>query len=260
MNGPLPAPLLAAEDLHKRFGGVQAVGGISFTLPPAAVLAVIGPNGAGKSTLLNLLSGVYRPDAGRLRFAGTDLGALPAHRRARLGLARTFQKIRLFRHLSVLENVLAGFHTQHRIPAWQYLLHGPAFHADRQRCRQAAAELLAFVGLLARAATPAGALAYGEQRLLEIARALATGPRLLLLDEPAAGLNGAETEALLARLATLRGRGLAIILVEHNMDLVTRIADHVLVMHYGQTLFAGSPAAMQADPGVIAAYLGGELA
>ncbi len=260
MTGPGAAPLLTAEDLHKRFGGVQAVGGLSFTLPPATVLAVIGPNGAGKSTLLNLLSGVHRADAGRLSFAGTELAALPAHRRARLGLARTFQKIRLFRHLSVLENVLAGFYTQHRIPTWQYLLHGPAFHADRRRCRQAAAELLAFVGLLARAATPAGALAYGEQRLLEIARALATQPRLLLLDEPAAGLNGAETEALRVRLTALRGRGLAMILVEHDMDLVTRIADQVLVMHYGQKLFAGTPAAMREDAGVIAAYLGGELA
>ncbi len=155
--------------------------------------------------------------------------------------------------------MLAGFHTRHRIPAAQYILHGSAFRADIRRCRDEALGLLDFVGLLPRAGVLAGVLSYGEQRLLEIARALATQPKLLMVDEPAAGLNGSEVELLLQRLHELRARGLAVILIEHNMDMVTRIADQVLVMHYGQHLFTGSPAAMPADPAVIEAYLGGEL-
>ena len=251
--------LLRAEGLHKRFGGVHAVRGISFGVPAASVFAIIGPNGAGKSTMLNLLSGVHRVDEGQLSFDGAEMAGLPAYRRARLGIARTFQKIRLFKQLSVLENVLAGFHMRHRIPALQYVLHGASFRADMRRCREEALALLDFVCLLPRAGTLAGVLSYGEQRLLEIARALATRPKLLMVDEPAAGLNGSEVELLLQRLDELRRRGMAIILIEHNMELVTRIADQVMVMHYGQHLFTGSPAAMQADPGVIKAYLGGEL-
>jgi ABC-type branched-subunit amino acid transport system ATPase component len=251
--------LLRAEGLHKRFGGVHAVRGISLAVPAASVFAIIGPNGAGKSTMLNLLSGVHLADEGRLEFDGTDLAGLAAYRRARLGMARTFQKIRLFKQLSVLDNVLAGFHTRHRIPAVQFILHGPAFRADIRRCRGEALDLLDFVGLLPRADVLAGVLSYGEQRLLEIARALATEPKLLMIDEPAAGLNGAEVELLMHRIDELRGRGLAVILIEHNMDMVTRIADQVMVMHYGQHLFTGPPAAMQSNPAVIEAYLGGEL-
>lgn len=252
-------PLLAVENLHKRFGGVHAVRGISFTVPQACVFAIIGPNGAGKSTMLNLLSGVHRADEGRLVFDGAEMTGLRPHQRARRGIARTFQKIRLFRQLSVLDNVLAGFHTRHRIPALQYVFHGAAFRRDVQACREEALRLLDFVGLLPRAGIQAGVLAYGEQRLLELARALATRPKLLMVDEPAAGLNGSEVERLLQRLAELRHQGMAVILIEHNMDMVTRIADQVMVMHYGGHLFTGSPDAMQRDPAVIDAYLGGEL-
>jgi ABC-type branched-subunit amino acid transport system ATPase component len=251
--------LFRAEGLQKSFGGVQAVRDISLSVPPGIVFAVIGPNGAGKSTLLNLMSGLHQPDAGTMAFAGTDLVGIPAQRRVRYGLARTFQKIRLFRHLSVLENVIAGFHTRHDIPLWQYVLHGAAFRRDRARCHDEAMDLLAFVGLKNRAHVTASALAYGEQRMLEIARALATAPRLLMVDEPAAGLNAAEVQALLARIAELRERGITVVLVEHNMDLVMKIADRILVMDYGQYLFEGAPAEVQAHPGVIAAYLGGEL-
>src|SRR5947207_13661831 len=183
--------LFSAAGLHKSFGGVRAVRDISFEIPHGAVFAIIGPNGAGKSTLLNLMSGVYQPDAGTLRFDGTDMSGLPAHRRVRLGIARTFQKIRLFKQLSVLDNVIAGFHTHHDISVWQYILHGVAFRRDHARCRNEAASLLAFVGLEKRAQVLAGWLSYGEQRMLEIARALATGPLLLMIDEPAAGLNAA---------------------------------------------------------------------
>jgi ABC-type branched-subunit amino acid transport system ATPase component len=251
--------LFRAEGLQKSFGGVQAVRDISLSIPAGVVFAVIGPNGAGKSTLLNLMSGLYQPDAGKMVFSGVDLVGMPAQRRVRYGLARTFQKIRLFKQLSVLENVVAGFHTRHDIPIWQYILHGAAFRRDHARCRDAAMDLLAFVGLKQRVQVTAGSLAYGEQRMLEIARALATAPRLLMVDEPAAGLNAAEVEALLARIAELRERGITVVMVEHNMDLVMNIANRILVMDYGQYLFEGVPADVQAHSGVIAAYLGGEL-
>jgi ABC-type branched-subunit amino acid transport system ATPase component len=248
--------LLHAQRLHKRFGGVQAVRDISLAVPRAAVFAIIGPNGAGKSTLLNLLSGLYQPDAGQMTFDGADLVGLPAHRRARLGLARTFQKIRLFRNLTVLGNVVAAWHVHHDIPFWQYVIHGGAFARDHARAREDAMRLLAFVGLETRATALASSLAYGEQRMLEMARALATAPRLLMVDEPAAGLNSAEVERLVERLASLRERGMTVIVVEHNMDLVMQIADRVLVMDYGQYLFEGTPAEVQVNPAVIAAYLG----
>ncbi len=251
--------LLRAEGLRKSFGGVQAVRDISLDITGGTVFAVIGPNGAGKSTLLNLMSGIYQPDAGKLTFSGVDMIGMPSHRRVRHGLARTFQKIRLFKQLSVLENVLAGFHLHHQIPPWQYILHGAAFRRDRERCRDDAANLLAFVGLKPRAHVPAGSLSYGEQRMLEVARALATAPRLLMIDEPAAGLNAAEVEALLGRIVALRARGMTVVMVEHNMDLVMQIADRILVMDYGQHLFEGTPADVQAHPGVIAAYLGAEV-
>jgi ABC-type branched-subunit amino acid transport system ATPase component len=247
-----------AEGLSKSFGGVRAVRDISLAVSPGTVFAIIGPNGAGKSTLLNLISGVHRPDAGTMTFDDRDVTALSAHARVRRGLARTFQKIRLFKQLSVLDNVVAGFHTRHHIPAWQYVWHGPAFRADRARCREEAASLLAFVGLERRAHALAAALSYGEQRMLEIARALATAPRLLLIDEPAAGLNAAEVETLLDRIRVLRERGIAVVVVEHNMDLVMNVADRVLVMDYGERLFEGTPGEVQVHPAVVAAYLGAE--
>jgi branched-chain amino acid transport system ATP-binding protein len=252
------AILFQATGLQKSFGGVQAVRDIALKIPAGIVFAVIGPNGAGKSTLLNLMSGLYQPDAGKMTFAGIDLVGMPAQRRVRHGLARTFQKIRLFKQLSVLENVVAGFHTRHNIPAWQYILHGAPFRRDRTRCRDEAMELLTFVGLAHRSQLIASSLSYGEQRMLEIARALATAPRLLMVDEPAAGLNAAEVEALLTRIAMLNKRGITVVMVEHNMDLVMKIADRVLVMDYGEYLFEGVPAEVQAHPGVIAAYLGVE--
>jgi branched-chain amino acid transport system ATP-binding protein len=250
--------LLRASSLSKRFGGVRAVQDISLSVPAGAVFAVIGPNGAGKSTLLNLLSGILRLDSGSVTFDGADLTRVSAHRRVRHGIARTFQKIRLFPHLSALDNVVAGFHIHTSVPAWEYVVHGPAFRANHARCREEAARLLAFMGLGVRANAPAGSLSYGERRMLEIARALATAPRLLMVDEPAAGLNAREVETLVERLQILRRDGLTILVVEHNMDLVMTIADRVLVIDYGQHLFEGAPAEVQRHPGVIAAYLGDE--
>jgi ABC-type branched-subunit amino acid transport system ATPase component len=251
--------LLRATGLHKSFGGVRALRDISLTIPAGAIIAVIGPNGAGKSTLLNLLSGIYPPDAGSIVFDGNDLTALPAYRRVHYGLARTFQKIRLFKHLSAIENVVAGFHIHHHIPAWDYVVHGPAFRRNHERCRDEAARLLTFMGLERRAQIPAGSLSYGEQRMLEIARALATAPRLLMVDEPAAGLSAAEVEMLLDRIRILRRDGLTLCIVEHNMDLVMKLADRVLVIDYGQFLFEGAPAQVQSHPAVIDAYLGAQI-
>jgi branched-chain amino acid transport system ATP-binding protein len=251
--------LLSAKRLHKSFGGVRAVRDVSFDIDAGAVFAIIGPNGAGKSTMLNLISGVYQPDGGTLSFNDADLAGLPAHRRVRLGIARTFQKIRLFKQLSVLENVVAGFHIHHDVPGWQYLVHAAAFQHDQERCRADALDLLSFVGLGAKRDELAGSLSYGEQRMLEFARALATRPKLMLVDEPAAGLNAAEVDMLLDRIRITRDRGVTVVLVEHNMELVMNVADRVLVMDYGQRLFEGAPGEVQKNEAVVAAYLGGEL-
>jgi branched-chain amino acid transport system ATP-binding protein len=252
--------LLQAQGLQKSFGGVRAVQNVSIEVPEKSIFALIGPNGAGKSTLLNLLSGIYQPDSGSLSFNGTDLIGLRAHRRVRLGIARTFQKIRLFKQLTLLENVLAGFHIHREVPAWQYVIPGRAFRRDRARYLDEAHALLAFVGLGERAGERAGALPYGQQRMLEIARALATRPRLFMLDEPAAGLNAAEVDFLLKRLEQILLRGVTVVVVEHNMDLVMNVAQRVFVMDHGEALFEGTPREVQANRQVIAAYLGGEFA
>jgi branched-chain amino acid transport system ATP-binding protein len=252
--------LLKTEHLRKSFGGVKAVADISMSVPEKSIFAVIGPNGAGKSTLMNLLSGTYQPDTGELTFAGNRLTGMPSHRRVKLGLARTFQKIRLFKQLSLLDNVLAGFHIHHDVPAWQYFFPRAAFWRDWRRCREEGLALLDFVGLADRASQRAGSLAYGQQRMLEIARAMATRPKLFILDEPAAGLNATEVAFLLQRLQDIRARGITLVVVEHNMDLVMNVADRVFVMEQGQYLFDGTPREVQDNPKVIAAYLGGELA
>jgi branched-chain amino acid transport system ATP-binding protein len=247
--------LLSANKISKSFGGVHAVRDVSLTVPEKTIYALIGPNGAGKSTLLNLLSGVYQPDAGTLTFAGTSMMGLPAYARVRLGIARTFQKIRLFKQLSLLENVMAGFHIHQDTPFWKHVLVG-----DTGRFKAQARELLEFVGLGSRANDRAGALPYGQQRMLEIARALATRPRLFMLDEPAAGLNPAEVEFLLQRLVDIAKRGTTLLVVEHNMDLVMNVASRVFVLDHGVPLFEGTPREVQAHPAVVEAYLGGEFA
>jgi branched-chain amino acid transport system ATP-binding protein len=247
--------ILEVRDVSKQFGALAALRGVSFGVRRGEVFSVIGPNGAGKSTLLNLLSGIYQPDSGDLSFDNHKLNGLPAHARVRLGIARTFQKIRLFKQLTLLENVRAGFHVHQDAPFWQYLLRG-----GTGRFQAEALELLDFVGLAARANERAGALPYGQQRMLEIARALATRPRLFMLDEPAAGLNAAEMEFLLERLQQIHERGVTVLVVEHNMDLVMNVAQRVFVMDHGVALFEGAPREVQASSAVIAAYLGGEFA
>jgi branched-chain amino acid transport system ATP-binding protein len=251
--------LFDVRNVSKSFGGINAVRAVSFDVSQGTVFAIIGPNGAGKSTLLNLLSGNYQPDTGTLMFGGLDLTGKPAFERARAGIARTFQKIRLFKRLTVLENVVAGFHIHRHLPVWGYVWPSRAMEIDRRRCREEALELLSFVGLEDRANVVAGSLAYGQQRMLEIARALATRPRLFMLDEPAAGLNDAEAGFLLERLDTLRKQRMTVILVEHNMELVMNVADRIFVLETGKQLFVGTPAEVQSNPAVIAAYLGEEL-
>ena len=247
---------LKAEKLHKSFGGVRAVHDVSVEVQEGSIFALIGPNGAGKSTLLNLLSGVHQPASGSLVFNQKNLIGLRAYQRARLGIARTFQKIRLFKQLTLLENVLAGFHIHQDLPLWKCFLPGAT-----GRFRDEAMELLSFVGLGNRATDRAGALPYGQQRMLEIARALATRPKLFMLDEPAAGLNAAEVGFLLKRLENInKERNVTVVVVEHNMDLVMNVAQRVLVMDHGLRLVEGTPREVQANPRVIEAYLGGEFA
>jgi branched-chain amino acid transport system ATP-binding protein len=250
-------PILEARGLVKRFGGVSALEGYHLALAADDLLGLIGPNGAGKTTAFNLLSGVLPPTAGTILIDGHDVTRLPTHRRARLGIARTFQNVRLFQDLSVLENVMAGAH--HRLGAGlgSALLGLPDARWRERRIAQEARSALVAVGLAEIAGKRAGDLPYGRQRMVEIARALATAPRILLLDEPAAGMNPNETDALVAIIQRLHAeRALAIVVVEHDMRLVARLCRRVQAINKGELLTAGTPADVLSDPAVIEAYLG----
>jgi branched-chain amino acid transport system ATP-binding protein len=252
--------LLEVRDLGRRFGGLQAVADLSFTVQPGVIKAVIGPNGAGKTTLFNLISGFAAPDAGSVRFRGEEVRGLPAHELANRGMARTFQQIQLVPGMSVLENVLTGRHRHTRAGFFAGMLRLPATVRESRAARERCLETLAFLGLadFADAEAEAVSLAYGQQRLVELARALVCEPSLLLLDEPAAGLNMRETEDLAGTIGRINATGLTVLLVEHDMGLVMNISHEILVLGAGRRVAEGDPRAIQRNPDVIRIYLGEE--
>jgi ABC-type branched-subunit amino acid transport system ATPase component len=250
------APLLAVERLERAFGGVRAVDGASFEVHAGEVHGLIGPNGAGKTTVINVVSGLLAPTGGAVRLDGRAIQALPSHRIAALGVARTFQSIRLFSDLSAQDNVLVGQHLVRRASLLARLLVLPSARDEERRARERAAALLERIGLAERAHERARHLSYGEQRRVEIARALASSPRLLLLDEPTAGMNPVEVGAVAALIRTVAADGHSVLLIEHNVRLVMDVCDRITVLNFGRVIAEGPPAAVANDPAVVTAYLG----
>ncbi|MEJ5347626.1 MAG: ABC transporter ATP-binding protein [Desulfosoma sp.] len=248
--------LLSLRRLTKSFGGLTAVHNVSFDVDSGSIVGLIGPNGAGKTTVFNLITGIYRPDQGDILFNNTSLLGLRTHRIIRLGIGRTFQTIRLFQNLSVLENVLAGCHCRMRSGVVSAMLGLGRHRREEKKAIDQALDALAFVGLQKNVLQKAKNLSYGNQRLLEVARALATQPKLLILDEPAGGMNEQETQELIEIIRKIRAKGITVLLIEHDMNLVMRVCEKIVVLEYGSKIAEGTPSEIKANPRVIEAYLG----
>lgn len=250
--------ILSLKMLRKHFGGLVAVDDVSFEVPEGAIVGLIGPNGAGKTTVFNLITGNYKPDGGTVYFNGANITGFATHRIVKLGVARTFQNIRLFPEMSALENVLAGCHSGMKAGVLASMFHTPAQRREEREALERSIRELAFVGLEAQYENLAKNLSYGNQRLLEIARALAARPKLLILDEPAGGMNDQETQELIGLIRAIQRRGMSILLIEHDMNLVMKICDHLVVLEYGAVIARGAPEEIKRNPRVIEAYLGAD--
>ena len=248
--------ILEAQNITLRFGGLEALNGLSFSIDPHRIVSIIGPNGAGKTTLLNAITGVYTPDSGEILYQEKPISRLKPHQVAALGIHRTFQQSQLFSRMTILENTMVGMHPATRSGIWKGVLHLPGERKEEKETREKAERLLDFFGLLPKAGWMADQISIADQRRLEIARAMAGKPQLLLLDEPVAGLNIRETEAMGDLILRLKEKGQTIILVEHNMHLVMGISDRLIVLHHGSKIGEGRPEEIQKDPQVVEAYLG----